>query len=398
MKRKKLLFAGLAAGVGALTGTNAEAQTITAFTPGDVVVYRVGTGGATALTNAGTAVFLDEYNPMTGNLDGTEALSTLATPLVASGTAGSEGLLNLSTNGQYLLATGYDAAVGTTNTGSTSIAGTTSATVPREVATINSTGTVVQTTINNYSGNNIRSAASPDGTTIYTSGANTGVLSVTSGGSNVTGTVISSTSTNLRSIGIYGGQLYVGSGSTAGGNLRIASVGTGLPTTAGQTAAEVPGITVGSTTTGAYTPVSGPYGFVGATLTPGGTSIDTFYIADNNTGAIDKYSLSGTSFTLNGTAALAGVTGLTAEAVGTGELLVATTAAGIFTLTDTTGAGGTLAGTPTQIAVAGTNEAFRGDAFAPTAVPEPSTWAAMVAGMLGLFSVLRLRRSKTVGA
>ena len=393
MKRKKLLFAGLAAGVGALTTTSSEAQTITAFTPGDVVVYRVGTG--TALTNAGTAVFLDEYNPTTGNLDGSMALSTLATPLVASGTAGSEGLLNLSANGQYLVATGYDAAVGTTNTGNTSITGTTSTAVPREVATVSGTGAVVQTTINNYSANNIRSAASPDGTTIYTSGANTGILQVVSGASNTTGTLVSATITggtaltNTRAIGIYNGQLLF---STGAGTTRIDTLGS-ASAPAGP-AAPLPGIS--------STSINAPYQFAAVTLTLGGTTSDTLYVADNGAGLIQKFSLVGGTFTLTGTVALAGVTGLTAEAVAGGELLVVTTTANIETLTDTSGAGGTLNGTLTNLVTAATNEAFRGDAFAPslvvTGVPEPSTWAATLLGAIGLGGLLRLRRRRAARA
>ena len=407
MKRKKLLLAGLAAGAGALTGTNAEGQTITAFTAGDVVVYRVGDGSA-ALTNAGTAVFLDEYNPTTGTLDGSMALSTIATPLVASGTATSEGLINLSGNGQYLLATGYDATVGTTNAGAsiTGTATTGTGAVPREVATISGTGVVVQTTTTGYSANNIRSAASQDGVSIYTSGANTGILNVTSGAVNTAGTNLYSTVPNDRAVSVYNGQLYFSTGS--GTALRIATLGTGLPTTTGQTATQIPGIAVSSTV---GTPVDAPYQFAAVTLTLGSTTTDTIYVADNGSGLVEKYTGSlATGFTLKGTVALGGVTGLTAEAVAGGELLVLTTpgttgtgatTAGLYTLLDTSGAGGTLTGTATLLDASATNEAFRGDAFAPSvvsgAVPEPSTWAAMVAGALGLFSMLRLRRPEKVG-
>ena len=392
--KKTFFFGGLAAVATVLGSTQSKAQTITSFIPGDVVVYRTGDGSA-ALTNAGTAVFLDEYNPTTGNLDGTEALSTLATPLVASGTAVSEGLLTLSGNGQYLLATGYDAPVGTLN-GTTSITGTTSTAVPREVATISGTGAVAQTTINNYSANNIRSAASQDGTTIFTSGATTGILAVTSGAVNTAGTNLYNTSVNNRDIVVAGGQLYFSSGSNTGASLRIAQVGTGLPTTTGQTATEVPGITV-STTAG--TPVNAPYQFKAVTLGTG-TAADTFYIADNGSGLLEKYSLANGTFNLTGTVALAGISGLAARAVPGGEQLVASTAAGLFVGTDTSGLGGALNATLTQFATAGTNEAFRGDAFAPSlaAVPEPSTWAMMAFGFLSVGTVLSLRHSRVFGA
>lgn len=84
-----------------------------AFTPGDLVIYRVGTG-ATSLSSAATAVFLDEYTA-TRVLVQSIALPTADSgsnqTLTASGTATSEGLLTLSADGRYLELTGYNAAV-----------------------------------------------------------------------------------------------------------------------------------------------------------------------------------------------------------------------------------------------------------------------------------------------
>ena len=168
----------------------------------------------------------------------------------------------------------------------------------------------------------------------------------------------------------------------------MATVGTGVPTATGQTAAEVPGIS--STGTPA---VGGVYGFVATTLASGGTATDTIYVADNGTGAIDKFSLVGGTFTLTGTVTLAGVTGLTGFTVGTTEQLVATTGAGVFTLTDASGAGGTLTAAPNQVSTAGTNEAFRGAAFIEpgmtTPVPEPSPCASIILCGFGVFLLTR---------
>jgi hypothetical protein len=76
-------------------------ETPAAFTPGDIVVYQVGTGAA-ALTSAATATFLDEYSP-TGTLVQSIPLPTAVSgsqlPLTNSGTATSEGQLSLSVNG-----------------------------------------------------------------------------------------------------------------------------------------------------------------------------------------------------------------------------------------------------------------------------------------------------------
>ena len=67
------------------------------FTFGNVLVVRVGDGLA-ALTNASTAVFLDEYSP-TGTLVQSIPLPTAATganqPFTCSGTSTSEGFLGL---------------------------------------------------------------------------------------------------------------------------------------------------------------------------------------------------------------------------------------------------------------------------------------------------------------
>src|SRR5690242_16473910 len=66
-----------------------------AFTPGNLVIYRVGSTG-TPLVNTGSPVFLDEYTP-TGTLVQSVAMPTTANlpqeQLVASGVASAEGFL-----------------------------------------------------------------------------------------------------------------------------------------------------------------------------------------------------------------------------------------------------------------------------------------------------------------
>src|SRR5262249_33876816 len=148
------------------------------------------------------------------------AVSGSNNPLTTSGVATSEGYLNLTTNEQYLVMAGYGVAPG-----QSSIASTTSGVAPRVVGRIDLNGNVDTTTVLNadtsYSGNNIRSATSDDGTHFWTAGtaaaaADAGVRYVASLGAN-TSTQLSSTVTNTRVIGIANGQLYV---STASGSFK----------------------------------------------------------------------------------------------------------------------------------------------------------------------------------
>src|SRR5438552_8037486 len=115
-----------------------------AFRPGDLVIYRVGDGSG-SLVNTGNAVFLDEYTPA-GALVQSVALPTSASgsnqPLIASGIATSEGLITRSIDGRSIVLAGY----GTTIGGSTSLSGTTSATVPRVVGIVNAATNVDTTT------------------------------------------------------------------------------------------------------------------------------------------------------------------------------------------------------------------------------------------------------------
>jgi len=72
--------------------------------------------------------------------------------------------------------------------------------------------------------------------TFVTGGAG-GVRATTPGSS--TSTQLSTAAANLRQAAVFAGQLYVSSGS--GTTLRIGTVGTGTPTTAGQTITNLPG-------------------------------------------------------------------------------------------------------------------------------------------------------------
>ena len=361
------------------------------FAAGDLVVYRVGTGSA-SLTSAATQVFLDEYTTA-GVLVQSVAMPTVVSGanglLTASGTASSEGELSLSTNGQYVLLTGYNAAAGTA-----AVAGTSSSTTARTVGVVNvATGAVNTTTkLTDFStSNNPRSVASTNGSDIWVGGAAGGVRYTTLGAS--TSTQLSTTVVNIRQVSIFNGQLFASDSS--GTTNRLGTVGANLPTTAGQTITNLPGF---ATSTGS------PYSFFFADLSSSVAGLDTLYVADDAAG-ITKYSLNAGTWVAKGTVGAAADTyrGLTGSVSSTGVVSLFATGLGgtaatgggkLVTFADNSGYNGTLATTATTIATAITNEAFRGVAYIPAAaVPEADTSVMLIAG-LGLVGFATRRRNK----
>lgn len=94
-----------------------------------------------------------------------------------------------------------------------------------------------------------------------------------------TSTLMSSTDTNARAVAIFGGQVYTSSDPTKEG-VNIATVGSGLPTTSGQTTSNLPFATAPTQ----------PYAFSLVTLGVG-PAPDTIYVADNSAGAVVKFGL-----------------------------------------------------------------------------------------------------------
>ena len=167
-----------------------------AFTPGNLVVYRIGDGNA-APTNAATAVFLDEYTP-SGTAVQSIAVQTSVSganrALVASGTSPGEGLLSRSANGACIVLTGHNTSVGTA-----SVSGTTAAATPRVIGVASANGRIdTSTSVANFSTGNIRTAASTDCNELWAAGASDGVRYVTKGAVSATATQISADSTSNR--------------------------------------------------------------------------------------------------------------------------------------------------------------------------------------------------------
>jgi uncharacterized repeat protein (TIGR01451 family) len=321
----------------------------------DVAVYRVG-DGTSSLVNTGSPVFLDEIRP-DGVVVRSIPLPTTASgaqkQLIASGTATSEGLLTRSTDGRYLVLTGYARNLG----GSGSLSGTASATVNRTVGRVDASGTVdTSTALSDFAdGNNPRGAASTNGANLWVAGGAGGIRFATLGAT--TSTQLSTTVTNLRQPSIFNGQLYVSTGS--GSTVRVGTVGSGTPTTSGQTITNLPGF-----------PTSGsPNAFVLADLSAAVPGVDTLYVADDGAG-LQKFSLVSGSWVSNGTVGTAtdAYRGVTAQVTGSTVTLYATRKGGggatgggeLVVLADASGYNGAFAGIPTVISTAANNIAYRG--------------------------------------
>ncbi|MGI4874814.1 MAG: T9SS type A sorting domain-containing protein [Janthinobacterium lividum] len=343
-----------------LAPTTPTTPTAAAFTPGNIATVRVGDGAAT-LTTAATAEFVDEYT-LSGTLVQSIPLPTADNgtvhALTNSGTSTSDNLTRTA-DGRYLLLTGYNAIPGTT--------GIVTSTVSRVVARIASDGSVNTNTLitDAFSGTNIRSAVSTDGSNLYVSGGNSGIRYLPYGNTGTTTALSSGALVNFRILGIAGGNLYASSSATP--NYGINQIGTGLPTAAGAAVTLLPG----------FPTTSGPssYGFYFADLSTAVAGLDVVYVADDNTtGGIQKWSLVGGTWTLNGTiggSTTALLRGLTGSRTGTGTAvqLIASGGGGLYTVTDQAGynAAPTTTTLPAPFVALPTNTSFRGVAFAPLA-------------------------------
>ncbi|MGH3752410.1 MAG: Ig-like domain-containing protein, partial [Pseudonocardiaceae bacterium] len=348
---------GLLAGLLALGVAAAPSAVAAEFCSDNIVVSRVG-DGSSALNNTGTAVFLDEYT-RAGTFVQTIALPTVPSGanrrFVNSGSATSNLGLARSSDGAFLTLAGYDAAVGTAG-----VANTTSAAVNRVVARVDGDGVIDTTTAltDAFSGDNVRSAVTDNGSRFWLGGNAGGVRHAMLGAT--ASNPVSTTNTNMRWVTIQDGQLYVSSGS--GANTGLNQVGTGLPTTAGQAATRV----IDTTNGGANS--SSPYGAVLLDRSAAIAGLDTAYLADDqgaSAGGLRKYSFDGTTWTARGriTATLRGVAGV-GDAV-SATLWVTTTDNRVQTLTDPAAFDAPITGSLSTIVTGAVNTAVRGIALAP---------------------------------
>lgn len=330
------------------------------FTAGDLVVYRIG-DGTTAPSGNGSAVFLDEYTTGVGQTTTVQpgiGLDTIGVnAFIASGTATSEGALSLSPDSQFLSLMGYNIPLPNGTTPASS------ATATRSIAVVDKSGVVTYANqLTTMASQTPRGATTIDGQNFWVTGSSGGNIRYVAGPSDTTGTQISTTPSTPRIPFTAGGQLYVTS-STA-----VNAIGTGLPTTSGNSGAPLTGV---SFTSG--------YGMFFADLSNSVAGLDTLYVADDSTGTagggIKKFTFNGTSWSANGTVTLiSGATAngrsLTGSVSGSNVTIYATTATKLWSFTDSSGYGATITGTPTVLTdlttqVPASNAVFRGVAFVP---------------------------------
>jgi hypothetical protein len=325
--------------------------TVSGFTPGNIVVNRIG-NGSTALSGAASAINVVELNTSGTTQQTISTLFTGSNLLTETGSGTSNGYFN--SYNTLLGVSGYNSALNTgsvtsSNTKATNILGTGATVVNRVV--FPTSGLPLPFTANNF-----RSIIPTSATTFYASGAgssSTGGIWYYNGASY---TQVSTTQTNTRNVEIFNGNLYFSTGSATAG---IYQVGTGLPTSSGQTATLV-------------VAAASPYGF---SLSPDG---NTMYVADdgnisgNTGGGIQKWTKSGSTWTRQYTFAVQS-RGITVDYSGNNPIIFATTVVTldnnkIIKITDT----GSSA-TSSDVILAGSNNVFRGVDFAPAAAPSAPT-------------------------
>ena len=294
--------------------------------------------------------------------------------MVNSGSATSEGALNLSANRQYLVLAGYNA-----NAGTAGIASATAAATPRAVATVDAGGnyTLAAASSSFFSGNNIRSAASDGAGNFWAAGANTGVAYL---GNNSAATAVSASPlTNLRVVQTIGNNLFYSSGS--GSSRGIYEVA-GNPTSGSTTAVNL--INNGAS--------ASPYDFAfNSTLTLAYVADSDAYTTSSGIGGVERWEYNGSAWVFDYSISMGtnGANGLAVDFSGANPVIFATSANGqsLFDITDTNSAAiGTLLDT------AAANTAYRGLDFSPINVPEPSAVALAGMGLTAFWTVTRRYR------
>ncbi|MCX7002171.1 MAG: hypothetical protein NTV22_02730, partial [bacterium] len=346
------------------------------FTPGNLVVYRIG-DGVVNLASSGAKVFLDEFTTNGALVQSVEIPSAAgdSNQLVAAGTSTSEGLITRSTDTQRLLITGYRP---NPFPYSSSLSATAGSVVNRVIGRVSIAGALETMALADFaSGSSPRAACSEDGTKVWMGGG-AGSVRYAAWGDTASSQVLTNGLTNMRQVHIFDGQVYATTQSGGGGNTApLGAVGEGLPTNNAAFIA-LPGLPV---LTG-----SGMYGFYFCDLSGSEPGVDTLYIADDTVDYIRKYCKASGTWTQYGTMMATNYIGLAGKVNGT-EVALYTTTGGSSTngggtlasVIDTSGYQGTLAGSLTTLSTASPFTAYRGVAMAP--LPEPAVLGLLAAAL-----------------
>lgn len=274
------------------------------FTPGNIVVSQIGDGNTSAL--AGTTALpvslieLTTTGDTTGtivNLNSGATGTRLTLPGNGSSNAWSEGDISLSADRRYIVLAGYNIQgsspmnLGVTNPVQGTIA---------KVDFISND--VYDVTMNRgvaFRGSNVRSVTSIDGSSYWVSGGGSSTSSpiryFTSGQSNDNGAEISATTnvTSTRGIGIFNNQLYISSGSAS---YYLNTVGSGVPTTSGNSVTNLPGFPVSNTSAVSFVLLDADSTVAGPDL----LYVATLGSVNSANYGIRKFSFNGTTWTARG--------------------------------------------------------------------------------------------------
>ena len=383
-----------------------------AITPGDLLI--VNTSNTPDSPNAHLeSVSLQEYN-VSGATP--TLVQTIPLPgLTMTSQIDDDRHLKLSVNGALVTVVGYNAAQQPAGTmlaaGSTDDGAYESVTADREAVNVNAAGAASYIDLGSslYAGAEITGAITVNGSQLYLSGEDTGsAATLPVGGPQYAavsgGTVTSSTpifspdaesgpSASVRSVGIFQNQLYYSAGSGSFGFHGVGTLGTGIYVPTSTTPVSLP-----------VTQIAGDgqsvNDFAFLDLTGSGKPDVAYYAAKDG---IDKYIYNGTSWAAAGMIADVSADNemkeITTENVGgTIDIFAVDGAGNLFKIADpaplTDSLSGSLLTAPYIPYIAGTandggNELFGGVAFAPTAVPEPSSLS-----ILGLGAVAALARRR----
>ena len=348
------------------SGITVSIPTATAFTPGNIVVERVGDGVTNNAANAGR-LFVDQFAPTGASQSpisssplpysvgaySTGSSSTTNFSLTTSANATSEGYMTLSADGKFLAVPGYNAPIATASIATTATSAP--STNYRAAGVVYGSGiATVPLAADFQSGNNLRSVVS-DGTSFWFSGAS-GFYYFSNLYDNSAKTY---GSVNTRTLKIYNGSIYGSSASGSNVGINFVDYLSNLGDN---------GTTAAMTLLTPVSPNNAPNanGFV---MNPTG---DVIYVADGTNG-IMKFTYNGTiwskAYTLNTTTCL-GITGIF---TGTNPVIYATSSTGapskLFSVTDAgnPGTATTTSSNYTLLSTSASTCVYKGVALAPSA-------------------------------